>query len=94
MRNISKSNGVVLSPGDCLGQVLAYFGGVHVESSHKPNVADVVPAQCGVHEPGNHLIDRSVPVELDSLHQGRSTVAHPDDRNPYFFHCEILFMFD
>ena len=87
---VAERKRVVLTCADGLGEVLADLGCVHVEGGHVPDVSDVVAPQDRVHQPGDDLVGRGIPVELHPLHEGGGTIAHAHDRHSYFTHREVL----
>ena len=94
--DVGEADGVVGTGEDRLGQLGADFFRVDVEGGHELDVAHVVVADAGVHEPGNLIRVRGVAVVLDALHEAGGTVAHPNDgdadglgheRSPFLLSC-------
>ena len=53
------------------------------------DVADVVAAQVDVHQAGDAVALRGVPVVVDALHERRGAVAHADDRHTHLAHADF-----
>ena len=85
VRYVGKLTGVVRRRDDGLGQILADFFSIDVECGAEFDVAHVVAAEADVHQSGDHERWIGVTIKLDTLHQGRSTVADTDDCDPDFF---------
>ena len=83
--NIAEFDGVVGEGGNRLAEVLADLGVDHVEGGGEFDIAHVVTAQVDVHQARNTVFIFGVFVIGHTLNQGRSAVAHADDRYTYFF---------
>jgi hypothetical protein len=83
--DIGELVGVVRLGKDRLREVPADLGGIHIDAKCEFDVSHVIIRQLGVHNAGDDVVFFGVLVELDALHQGGGAVAHPDDRDAYFF---------
>jgi hypothetical protein len=72
---------VVRRGEDRLAEIFADLVGADVERGRELDVADVVPAEIDVHQPGDGFGFGGVAVELDALDEGRRAVPHADDRH-------------
>src|SRR5487761_2599964 len=81
VRDLLEDDRVVRVRVDRLGEVLADLRPVDVERSHELDVADVVPAEAHVHEPGDEVPLLGVLVVVAALDQAARTVADADDRD-------------
>ena len=81
-RHVGDLDRVVLAGEDRLGEVAADLLRVDVECGDERDVADVVPAEVDVHQPGNPGRRVRVPVVLHALHERRGTVADAGDGHP------------
>ena len=84
MRNVRESDGIIGFGEDCLAEVLSDLVPVDVERGGEFDVADVIAAQFGMHQPGNEAVFRCIIVIPDTLNERRCAVADADDGNPDF----------
>src|SRR6185436_1129690 len=86
VRDLGEHDGVVRPRDDRLGDVLADLVHVDVDRRRDLDVADVVPAQVHVHEPGDPVRGLGVAVVVEALHERRGAVPHADDRDSHLAH--------
>jgi len=89
MRHIGKFGGVVRSSENGLAEVLADLVFIDIEGGHEFYVADVIPPEIDVHNPGNGIGIFSVFIVLYALDEGGCAVAHSDDSDFDFAHIHI-----
>ena len=71
--------GVVRPRMDRLGNVVADLGVRDIEGGGYLDVADMIAAEIGVHEPGDGLVSVGITVVGQPLDEGGGAVPHADE---------------
>src|SRR5262249_48154942 len=77
--DLGELHGVVRRLEDGLAEVAADLALVDVERRRELDVADVIAPEPGVHQAGDELVVRGVPVVLDTLDESGGAIANTDD---------------
>src|SRR5687768_11642375 len=94
IRDLRELVRIIWLGGNGLTEIFADLVNVHIDSEREFDIADVVPAQPGVHDSRDGRVIRRLFVELDSLYERGGAVPHADDGDTYFFRWHRLVLLD
>jgi hypothetical protein len=69
VRHFRELEGVIWVGKDRLAEIFAHFTIYHIERRAKFDVADMIPAQIHVHEPGDTVSLIGIAVKMDTLNK-------------------------